>query len=118
MRPLLFMTAALALACSDPADSADAEADGTDGTALDGTDGVSDGADGASDGTDGASDGTDGASDGADGTGGAYNGTPPSSPVSAPEFAATNRDGGARDREDLLGHPTVMWFYPAAGTYG
>ena len=111
MRPLLFLTAAMALACSDPADSADAEADGTDGTALDGTDG----GDGASD---GASDGGDGASDGADGTGGAYNGTPPSSPVSAPEFAATNRDGGARDREDLLGHPTVMWFYPAAGTYG
>ena len=46
------------------------------------------------------------------------NGTIPSEALEAPEFSATNRDGGARDREDLLGHPTIMWFYPAAGTYG
>ena len=46
------------------------------------------------------------------------NGTLPEVALEAPEFAATNRDGGARDREDLLGHPTIMWFYPAAGTYG
>lgn len=36
----------------------------------------------------------------------------------APEFAATNRDDTARSRPDLIGHPTVMWFYPAAGTSG
>ena len=46
------------------------------------------------------------------------NGTIPNDALEAPDFAATNRDGGSRDREDLLGHPTVMWFYPAAGTYG
>ena len=46
------------------------------------------------------------------------NGAVPTEALEAPEFAATNRDGGARDREDLLGHPTIMWFYPAAGTYG
>jgi hypothetical protein len=46
------------------------------------------------------------------------NGTIPDSALEAPEFAATNRDGGARAREDLLGHPTVMWFYPAASTPG
>ena len=46
------------------------------------------------------------------------NGSVPDEALEAPDFAATNRDGGARDREDLLGHPTVMWFYPAAGTYG
>ena len=46
------------------------------------------------------------------------NGTIPGVTLEAPEFSATNRDGGARDREDLLGHPTIMWFYPAAGTYG
>ena len=45
-------------------------------------------------------------------------GTLPDVALEAPDFAATNRDGGARDREDLLGHPTIMWFYPAAGTYG
>lgn len=45
-------------------------------------------------------------------------GTYPESPKEAPEFAATNLDGSARSREDLLGHPTVMWFFPAANTYG
>jgi cytochrome oxidase Cu insertion factor (SCO1/SenC/PrrC family) len=48
----------------------------------------------------------------------ALNGTVPDEPLPAPEFAATNRDGAARAREDLLGHPTVMWFYPAAATAG
>ena len=46
------------------------------------------------------------------------NGSVPEIALAAPEFAATNRDGAARDREDLLGHPTVMWFYPAAATAG
>jgi hypothetical protein len=46
------------------------------------------------------------------------NGTVPDTALPAPEFVATNRDGGARAREDLLGHPTVMWFYPAAATAG
>ena len=46
------------------------------------------------------------------------NGTVPDEVLPAPEFAATNRDGGARAREDLMGHPTVMWFYPAAATAG
>jgi hypothetical protein len=27
-------------------------------------------------------------------------------------------DGSARTQADLMGHPTVFWFYPAAGTYG
>ena len=35
-----------------------------------------------------------------------------------PDFVATNRDGTARGPVDLTGGPTVMWFYPAAGTYG
>lgn len=46
------------------------------------------------------------------------NGSVPDSPLAAPEFVATNRDGAGRAREDLLGHPTVMWFYPAAATAG
>lgn len=45
-------------------------------------------------------------------------GTAPASPLAAPEFAATDRDGTPRDRSSLLGHPTVLWFYPAAGTGG
>ena len=49
---------------------------------------------------------------------GALNGTPPGEAVPAPEFAARDEHGAARSRDDLLGHPTVLWFYPAAGTYG
>ena len=46
------------------------------------------------------------------------NGAQPETALGAPEFSATNRDGSARSREDLLGHPTVMWFYPLAATAG
>ena len=45
-------------------------------------------------------------------------GTFPDAPRPLPEFSATNYDGTVRAREDVLGHPTVMWFFPAAGTYG
>src|SRR5436190_20507710 len=47
-----------------------------------------------------------------------FNGTVPDEPISVPEFAATNQDGTARDRDDLIGHPTVLWFYPGAFTSG
>ncbi len=48
------------------------------------------------------------------------NGLPPAVALPAPEFVAvTNRDGNARTRAHLTdGHPTVLWFYPAAGTAG
>jgi hypothetical protein len=50
---------------------------------------------------------------------GDYHGTIPDSPLPPPTFAAvTNRDGSPRTPADLVGHPTVMWFYPAAGTGG
>lgn len=29
-----------------------------------------------------------------------------------------NLDGTARSKADLLGHPTVVWFFPFAGTPG
>ena len=45
-------------------------------------------------------------------------GSVPSEFLEAPEFVATNRDGTSRGRDDLVGDPTVMWFYPAAGTSG
>ncbi|MBM4389509.1 MAG: hypothetical protein FJ090_00175 [Deltaproteobacteria bacterium] len=45
-------------------------------------------------------------------------GVAPSEPVPVPEFAATNRDGTARTSVDLVGHPTVIWFYPLANTAG
>lgn len=47
-----------------------------------------------------------------------FNGTQPDAPVSAPEFTVQNMDGDERTRDDLIGQPTVMWFYPAAGTAG
>jgi hypothetical protein len=47
------------------------------------------------------------------------NGTAPASPLGPPSFAAvSNRDGQPRVPADLVGHPTVMWFYPAANTGG
>lgn len=45
-------------------------------------------------------------------------GTRPLEPTSAPTFTVTNRDGAARTRDDLLGAPSVVWFYPAAATSG
>ena len=35
-----------------------------------------------------------------------------------PAFAATNSDGSARGPPNITGSPTVLWFFPAAGTYG
>lgn len=46
------------------------------------------------------------------------NGTIPPADVAAPDFTATNYTGDPRTRADLLGHRTVMWFYPAAFTGG
>lgn len=45
-------------------------------------------------------------------------GTAPTVPKSAPDFELLNRDETPRNRDDLLGHPTVLWFYPAAQTSG
>jgi hypothetical protein len=45
-------------------------------------------------------------------------GARPSAPVAVPDFRALNSDGAPRDRTALLGHPTVLWFYPMAGTPG
>lgn len=45
-------------------------------------------------------------------------GTLPADQLSLPVFTATNMDGTVRDESDLLGHVTLMWFYPAAGTGG
>jgi hypothetical protein len=38
--------------------------------------------------------------------------------VELPEFRAVNQAGVPRGRADLLGRPTVLWFFPAAGTPG
>ena len=46
------------------------------------------------------------------------NGVIPGFALSAPTFAATNMDGTSRGRPDLIGHPTVLWFYPLAETPG
>jgi hypothetical protein len=45
-------------------------------------------------------------------------GSRPETALAAPEFKATNRDGAARAREHLIGQPTVLWFFPMAGTPG
>ena len=47
----------------------------------------------------------------------ALHGTPVSIP--APQFTQVlAQDGTPRDRSALLGKPTALWFYPAAGTPG
>jgi hypothetical protein len=43
-------------------------------------------------------------------------GSAPSQALAVPSFDATNSDGSARGTPDLLGHPTVLWFFPYAGT--
>jgi hypothetical protein len=45
-------------------------------------------------------------------------GSIPAESLPLPAFSATGQDGTARGPDDLRGHPTAMWFFPAAGTYG
>ena len=35
-----------------------------------------------------------------------------------PSFKALSHDGTTRSDKDLVGHPTVLWFFPVAGTPG
>lgn len=46
------------------------------------------------------------------------NGVFPPSELPPTEFTAFNRDGTERGPTDLMPRPTVMWFYPKAGTAG
>ncbi|MBN1335034.1 MAG: redoxin domain-containing protein [Deltaproteobacteria bacterium] len=48
----------------------------------------------------------------------ALHGTRPAAPLQAPEFQVQAQSGEPRTRADLLGRPTVLWFYPMAGTPG
>ena len=43
-------------------------------------------------------------------------GTPPANPRPLPKFAARNYDGAQRGPDNLRGQPTVLWFFPFAGT--
>ena len=38
--------------------------------------------------------------------------------LAAPEFGATSHDGTHRTKANLIGKPTIMWFFPLAGTPG
>lgn len=42
----------------------------------------------------------------------------PATARSLTEFSALNTRGEPRGPADLLGEPTVLWFYPMAGTPG
>ena len=46
------------------------------------------------------------------------NGSTPQVPLVAPTFTALNADGQSRSFEDIAGAPTVMWFFPFAGSPG
>ena len=45
-------------------------------------------------------------------------GSAPKKAFPAPEFVVLSHTNETRTREDLLGHPTVVWFFPFAGTPG
>lgn len=45
-------------------------------------------------------------------------GTRPAAEVTVPAFQAVNQEGQARTLADLQGSPTVLWFFPMAGTPG
>ena len=86
----------------------------SDGTSTPGADGAAVAADGAL----ASADATPGGGSADAAAPPMLHGTPPLSPMTAPEFTVLNRDGTERTRESLLGHRTVMWFYPAAYTSG
>ena len=46
------------------------------------------------------------------------NGTEPASEIGPPTFTATNYDYASRSQQDLLGQPTVIWFFPFSATPG
>ena len=52
------------------------------------------------------------------GNAGGLTGTVPTEALEAPDFTATHYDRSKRNKSDLLGQATVMWFYPVAGTPG
>jgi hypothetical protein len=43
-------------------------------------------------------------------------GSYPATELPLPQFEALNSDGSVRGPDDLRGHPTVLWFFPFAGT--
>ena len=45
-------------------------------------------------------------------------GKPPANDTPPPVFTALNYDGSTRNQDNLVGHPTVLWFFPFAGTPG
>ena len=45
-------------------------------------------------------------------------GTAPAQAVPAPQFTVYSHEDETRTREDLIGHPTVVWFFPFADTPG
>lgn len=45
-------------------------------------------------------------------------GSAPDPAIPLPAFTATNRDGTPRGPENLIGNPTIIWFYRDAGSAG
>ena len=102
---------------SDTSDSADAsdETDATDET--DSSDASETDSSDESSATDPA-DATDTPDEEVDLTQLDLNGTLPAANLEPPEFVALNRDGTERTEADLVGQPTVMWFFPLANSPG
>ena len=121
-RALLVASVAGWAGCSsadkDEPSGVDSAEDGSDAAGGGADDGGSAGDGGGTGGDDGVGSGDDGSGDDGSVDLGSLNGSVPDNPQELPDFVATHYDGSARAREDLLGHPTVIWFYPAAATGG
>ena len=47
-----------------------------------------------------------------------FTGTAPAEALAAADFTALNFDGEDRNKDNLIGQATVMWFFPLADTPG
>ncbi len=101
------------LACTQPGDSAAETVTGTPGTTGTTTAGTPGGAT-----TSSGTTSTYGWACRTDIPANELHGNYPPAEIAPPDFVAQNYDGASRTESDLMGHITVMWFYPAAGTAG
>ena len=119
MHTLLFaMLSACQPATSKGAHDTVAVDSGSDSGSDSGTDSVDSADSGTDSGTDTSADtGETGTTD-TDTAPVVLNGEVPDVATALPTFSATNQDDEARGPSDVIGHPTVFWFYIAAATSG
>jgi len=117
MRPTLFLSAILIVGCDDSSKSlSELDSDSTTSTETNTNTNTDGDADADTDADTDADADTD--TDTFTETESGFFGREPAKALSVPKFTAFNLDDTERSQEALVGQPTVMWFFPAAGTYG